>query len=250
MVSLSRVLFVIALLAMSSCSKLGDYTAGTTTTTTPVPSPSVSVTVPEADHEWGFENTGNDSGSVGGWTGALTGTYTNTAGEFKVGSYAAKFTTGDSFSLGAVTFPSELTISCWVRWITGLGTENTIIANSAAGASTDGFRFYVNEANGKLVLEMGSGAANVVLNSVGNLATATYTHVVVEMDNVLNQSAIYINGALDSSSTVQAGFGLNTAAFLGSMAGSTNPFNGDLDDCRIYSISLSAAQVAILYNSY
>jgi hypothetical protein len=118
MVSLSRILLVIALFAMGGCSKLGDYTADATVA--PVPTPSVSVTVPEPDHLWGFENTPNDTGSVGGWNGSFTGSanYTSVAGQFEVGTTAAKFTgaAGDGFPLGAQTVPSEMTFACWVNW--------------------------------------------------------------------------------------------------------------------------------------
>ncbi len=91
MVSFLRALIIIAVLAMSSCSKLGDSSADGTVAA-PAPIPSFVVTVPDPDHQWGFENTGNDTGSVGGWDGSFTGAanYTTTMGEFKVGTAAAK----------------------------------------------------------------------------------------------------------------------------------------------------------------
>lgn len=246
-----RVLLIVAalsaMLLAGACSKLGDYSAGNAAP--PVPSPTVSVTVPDPIHYWAFENNGTDSGSVGGWTGTLSGgSFTNTVNEFKVGSYAAKFGAGDDFSLGIQTFPAELSVACWVRWISGTG-PNTIIANTAAGANANGFRFYV-QTTGQLILETGTGSAGVATDSVTLLSTATYYHIVAELDGVLNQSAIYVNGVLDQSGSIESGFGLSTAAFLGSMAGATNSFNGELDDCKIFNVALSAAQVTILYNGY
>jgi hypothetical protein len=241
-----RTLLIMAVLSMGACSKLGDLSPADTANV-PVPTPSVAVTVPDPIHEWAFDSNGNDS--VGSWTGTLNGgSYTTTAGEVKVGTAAAKFAAGDDFSLGAQTFPAEMTIACWVRWISGTG-PNTIVANSATGANTDGFRFYA-KTTGQLVLETGTGSAGVAVNSVTSLTTATYTHVAVILDGVLNQSAIYVNGALDQSGTVQSGFNLTTAAFLGSMAGATNSFSGELDDCKVFNVALSSAQMTLLYNSY
>jgi hypothetical protein len=250
MVSLSRILLVIAFLAMGGCSKLGDYTAGATVA--PVPTPSVSVTVPEPDHEWNFENILTDTGSVGGWNGSFTGSanYTSNSGEFEVGIAAAKFTgaAGDGFPLGSKMVPSEMTVACWVRWLSSANPEY-ITANSAAGANANGFRLYMTAA-GKINLETGSGSAGVAVTSNATLISGTYTHVVAVFDQVLNQSAIYVNGAQDQTGTVQSGYSLSANTFLGTEASNTDAFKGDLDDCRIYSISLSAAQVAILYNSY
>jgi hypothetical protein len=238
--------FFLILLALTSCSKLADYSADVNTI--PVPTPSVSVTVPDPIHEWGFESNPNDS--VGSWNGTVTGaTYDTTATEFKVGTAALKFTgAGQDFSLGAQTFPSEMTIACWVRWVSG-GGPNTIIANSVSGATTDGFRFYV-AATGQLILETGHGGSGIATDSITNLQTLTYTHVAVVLDNVLDQTAIYVNGALDKSGTVETGFNLSTAAFLGSMSGATNSFSGELDDCKIFNVALSSAQMTLFYNSY
>jgi hypothetical protein len=249
MVSLFRLLLAIALLAMSGCSKLGDYTADTTTVT-PAPSPSVSVTVPEPDHEWNFENTPNDTGSATAWNGSFTGgaNYTTTAGTFKVGTAAASFgAAGDGFPIGSRTVPSEMTVACWVKWTSSANPEY-IIANSAAGPSANGFRLYVTAA-GKINLETGNNTTGVTVTSNATLTTA-YTHVVAVFDQVLNQSVIYVNGAQDQTGGVQSGYNLTATTFLGTEASNTDAFKGDLDDCRIYSISLSAAQVAILYNSY
>jgi hypothetical protein len=240
-------IFIVVITLLSGCSKLADYKQDVASPA-PVPSPSITVSVPDPIHAWTFENNGNDSGSTGGWTGTMTGTYSSTAGDFKVGSYAAKFSAGQSFSLGAQTFPSELTVACWVRWLSG-SAPNAIIANSAQGLNVDGFRLYV-QASGQVVLETGTGGAGVAVDSVSLLSSGVYTHVVAEFDNVLNQSAIYVNGVLDQSGTVQPGYNLTAAAFLGSMSGSTVSFNGELDDCRIYNVALSAQQVTLLYNSY
>jgi hypothetical protein len=235
-------------LSLSGCSKLADYSLDVATPT-PVPSPSVSVSVPSAIHEWDFENNGNDTGSIGGWPGTLSvGTYTTTAGEFKVGSYAAKFSSAGEFSLGAQALPDQMTISCWVKWLSG-GGPNTIIANSAFGAIQSGIRFYV-QTTGQLTLETGNNTSGVAVNSVTLLTSGTYTHVVAEFDNVLNQSAIYVNGALDQSGAVESGYGLGSSVSLGAIPGATDSFNGELDDCRIFNVALSSQQVTILYNSY
>jgi hypothetical protein len=245
-------ILITAALVLNGCSKLADYsldipnTVGSATPIPASPSPSPSVTVPAAIHEWGFEQNGTDA--IGSWNGTLSPSTYSTSAE--VGTYSAQFTTGGSFTLGAQTIPNETTVSCWIKWISGSGTDNTIIANSASGASTSGFRFYVVQSTGKLVLETGNGSTGVSVDSNSALGSGAYTFVAVEVDNVLNQSAIYINGALDQSGSVQTGYSMTTALSLGSMAGATSSFNGELDDCRIFNVALSSQQVLTLYNSY
>lgn len=241
------------------CSNLGDYTdASTQPSVTTSYSPTPSVTLPNPIHHWGFENTGTDDGTTGGWNGTLMGaaSYTSSVAQVKVGSYALSLTgtTGDAFSLSSVTVPTLMTFACWVQWSSGsLVASNTIFANSTSpaggGSNQSGFRLYVIESTGQVVFETSDGTTIVQTTSSSNLASGTYTHVAVTVDSTNNQDSIYLNGDSSSGTGVtQANFGLTGGAFIGSMPSSEAPFNGQLDDCRVYDQLLSSAQIQLLYS--
>jgi hypothetical protein len=240
--------FVVSAVAMTTaCSDLGQY------------QDPASVTLPSAIHYWAFDGSGLDTGSLSGWPGTLEGaaSYTSVASALRVGSGALAFTgaAGDGFSFGSITLSSELTLGCWVNWTSGgAAPENTILANSVTGASTNGLRFYVVEASGQIKLETGDGVSGASVSSVSNLTSGTYAHVTLVVDGSSNQASIYINGLLNQSGLTQPNFNLTAQTAFGAMVSNvpafTSAFNGDLDDCKLYNQALSAAQVALLYGGY
>jgi len=247
------VLLLGALSWEQGCSKLGDFVdPSTQPVVTTSFSPTPPIVLPDAIHHWGFENSGADDGTTSGWAGNLSGsaTYTSNAAQVKVGTYALNLTgtAGDAFSLPSITMPTQMTIACWVLWTQGTGNPNTIFSNSTSTvASQSGFRLYVIDGSGQVVFETTDGTTIVQATSNSNLHTGIYAHVAVSVDTN-NVASVYINGVTGTSGATQAGFGLTGSAFIGTMASNANPFNGDIDDCRVYDQALSAAQIQLLYS--
>jgi hypothetical protein len=238
--------FLWGALLISGCSNLANYSDEVTPNPTTPP-----VTLPEADHLWAFENNGNDTGSAADWAGSLSGggsSYSSSSPE--VGSYSLALTTNGYFSIGSVTLPSELTIACWVN-PTALGSVQTMISDSAVGASNPGLRFYVT-ATGKLTLETDNGTNSSSLTSASALTTGVYTHIAAVIDSAGSATTIYINGVSNQAGSAISS--LNSAAqttYFGAMtSGTADTLIGNLDDCRIYAEALSAAQISLLYESY
>jgi Concanavalin A-like lectin/glucanases superfamily len=253
------VLLLGALSWEQGCSKLGDFVdPSTQPVVTTSFSPTPPVVLPDAIHHWGFENSsgggGTDDGTVGGWTGSLLGnaTFTSNAPQVKVGTYALNLTgtPGDAFSLPSISVPTQMTFACWVRWTQGTGNPNTIFSNSTSTIpAQSGFRLYVIDGSGQVVFETTDGTTIVQASSNSNiLHTGVYAHVAVSVDSANNLASVYINGVAGLSGVTQTGFGLTGSAFIGTMVSSTNPFNGDIDDCRVYDQVLSAAQIQLLYS--
>jgi hypothetical protein len=259
------VLLLGALSWEQGCSKLGDFVdPGTQPVITASFSPTPPVILPDAIHHWGFEAaSGADDGTVGGWAGSLAGNanYTLNAAQVKVGTYALNLTgtAGDAFSLPSVTMPTQMTLACWVQWTQGTGNPNTIFSNSTSTApAQSGFRLYVIDGSGQVVFETTDGTTIVQASSNSNiLHTGVYAHVAVSVDsaNNLNLASVYINGVAGLSGVTQANFSLTGSAFIGSMPSTSNPlianinpFNGNIDDCRVYDQVLSAAQIQLLYS--
>lgn len=253
------VLFFGALSWEQGCSKLGDFTdPSTQPAITTSYSPTPPITVPDAVHHWGFENSGADDGTTGGWGGSLVGSasYISSASapsQVKVGSDALQVTgaAGDGFSLSSVTMPAQMTIACWVQWTQGVGVSNAIFANSTTSTpSQSGFRLYVVDASGIVIFETTNGTTIVQVSSSTNLSSGIYAYVAVAVDTVNNVAALYINGTQSSSGVTQNGFSLNGATFIGSMASNTNPFDGNIDDCKVFDQALTSDQVQLLYSGY
>jgi len=87
-------------------------------------------------------------------------------------------------------------------------------------------------------------------NSVGQLTPNAWNYVVFTYDG--HTETLYLNGVLDStnpastSSLCQAG----TSIQIGRESSAFQPFNGILDDIRIYNQALSATGLSNLYNSF
>jgi hypothetical protein len=242
------VLLLGALSWEQGCSNLGDFVdPSTQPSVTTSFSPTPPVVLPDAIHQWEFENSGADGGTVGGWGGTPSGSYSYSMASVKFGNYALSLS-GGTFSLGSVTAPAQLTIACWVQWTQGSGNPNTIFSNSSSAVpAQSGFRLYVIDGSGQAVFETTDGTTIVQASSNSNLHTGVYAHVAVTVD-ATNNVAVYVNGITGASGAAKTGFGLSGSAFIGSMPSNANPFNGNLDDCRVYDQALSAAQIQLLYS--
>ncbi|MEW6063009.1 MAG: LamG domain-containing protein [Nanoarchaeota archaeon] len=102
--------------------------------------------------------------------------------------------------------------------------------------------------------ELSIGGSRKELNSVSTLTASTWYHVVATYDGSVMK--IYINGVLDNSSSQTGNIdNYNTDVWLG-MHSTCNsvPFNGIIDEVRIYNRTLSAAEIlehnATRYNTF
>ena len=85
--------------------------------------------------------------------------------------------------------------------------------------------------------------ANFNANSTGTLSANTWYHVAATWD--ANISRIYINGVADGTNTGDSNLLGNTYR-IGHSAVLGGPFNGNIDDIRIYNRALSAQEIRTL----
>jgi autotransporter-associated beta strand protein len=161
------------------------------------------------------------------------------------GSYASTQSTLD--------FGASFTISGWIYLPSGVSSIRTIAANSASGATTTGFRFYVNSFNttdGKLVLETANGTqfANVA-SALGVVAFDTWQHVAAVINRSSGTATLYCNGQVVGSGSIRNDF-LNTSILsIGAMAAGNFQLRGTLDDLRLHSRVLSVSEISSLLAS-
>ncbi len=113
-----------------------------------------------------------------------------------------------------------------------------------ASGNTWSFRPYA--ANGTNTV---NGTANGIDSPVGTAVAGTWNHVVVVNDGT--DCKLYVNGVLQSSYTPTTWpyvpGGALSGTTIGRRFGTTNNFNGMLDECAFYNTALSATDVADRY---
>jgi len=189
----------------------------------------------------GSTSTDESSNSI---DGTLGGGATWEGTEVNGGSYAAEFgnSNGDRIELGSsatVDFTGDMTIVCWF-YLTGQGDDNTIVSK------TDG-------SNGWMVIEDGglikcwfeAGTPNIF--SVNpSLTTSTWYKLYVTYDQSDSAWEIWIDGTkyTDGSDGGTADYNADATLVIGAeRTNGYNPFNGYIDDLRIYNRELDKTEM-------
>lgn len=155
----------------------------------------------------------------------------------------------------ASTLPIPLgdafTLASWVYLPSGENSIRTIAANSASGFNANGFRFFINRfnaANAELVLETGNGSqSTIIVSPAGTVATDRWQHVAAVVNRTSGEATLYVNGAPVASGEVRTDFNHNAVLALGAMVGGLHGLRGNIDDFRIYSRLLDAAELTTVF---
>ena len=147
---------------------------------------------------------------------------------------------------------NQFTIALWVYPKQTQTSYQMLVAKEDASGNSRNYGLYIVPTTNQVRYSVfGSDCSTKFAgNSTGELALNAWNHVVFTYDGVTE--SFYLNGVLDSFSAAEGvspcqaatpvKMGMETAAF--------QPFNGVLDDVRIYSQALSALGVSNLYNSF
>ena len=194
---------------------------------------------------YSLENDVQDS-SGNGHDGAVLGTPTYVDGPAGKGK-ALLFpgTPGTGVDLGTFD-PSEktgmLSVSLWARW-NGLTTyyQGVIAKRSAWAADQMMWHIEASQSTGSLSFTRnGSGSANAPALKVGE-----WTHLAVTFDKTT--ARFYVNGVQTGSGAFSFGTGRDAALEFGcDNANGGNPFNGALDEIKLYDIVLTPAEILAL----
>ncbi|MFT7044458.1 MAG: hypothetical protein ACJAW7_003230, partial [Candidatus Azotimanducaceae bacterium] len=160
----------------------------------------------------------------------------------------------DSTQFGVGDDNQNFTISVWVKPDGPVSAINTILANSAQGASVDGFRFFINAA-GEIRIE--------TANDVGDTGTAESNPSVIVADQwnqitvVIDRSGagvgtatIYLNGVnVTNDATIRNDFDVTSDWQVGQMESNNSRFHGVIDELQISSGTRTADWVQATYLS-
>jgi len=181
-----------------------------------------------------------------GHDGVLIGTPTYVAGPAGKGQgLLFSGAPGQAVDLGTFN-PSErtgmLSVSLWAKW-NGLSTQwqGLIGKRTTWDAAQMMWQIEANQTTGTLSFtRSGSGSAGAPALKVGE-----WTHIAVTFDKTT--AKFYVNGAMTGQGAFSFGSGKDsTIEFGADNSGGGNPFNGALDEVRLYDIVLTDAEILAL----
>lgn len=144
-------------------------------------------------------------------------------------------TVADSASLD---FTGAFSMSYWVKF-NSVATEQWLVSKGG-GWNRAGF-FSTIYSSGNLRFGMGNGAAEVTADN-GGFTTDTWYHIVMTYDGTTMRA--YSNGILlPNTNTNSYSYGNDFPVSIGRSDNNNIPFNGLLDEVRIYERALSAVEI-------
>jgi hypothetical protein len=148
---------------------------------------------------------------------------------------------------------TAFTISCWFNETSDTGNIQALIGNKNSGAAS-GWTFFLNTFNTsdhRIYFEARNGTGEDAKTNAAVFNNGVWYHVaVVVSDSTSSQiSAIYLNGVSQTlaANTLNSGFNATAAPRIGEFTSGNFPMSGDIDDVRIYTRALSAADIQQLY---
>ena len=195
---------------------------------------------------------------------AMTGSPSWVAGQ--IGPYSLDFSgTGQYLSVaspasGVLDFAdgASFSITGWFNRDTFTADHTIVAKRNGQTATDDGYIVYIDDATDTLVFEASDTADTDEYQRVSTSAfTATGWHqfAVTWNDSATTDPVnIFIDGALNNGTATgtfaSMGDLTESVAFrIGAESDAGNPFDGKLDDIRIYGYALSADQVKKVYNT-
>ena len=186
--------------------------------------------------------------STGGSPGALQNGPLWVPG--KLGSALSFDGADDLVDLGILDIAgSALTIAAWIKADSFATDDGRILSRTTGGAEQDHYFMLstINNGGMKLRFRLKTGTTTTtLLASSGTLAVGQWIHVAAVYDGsamILYQDGVEVGrraktGALATSATTRAAIGRNPQPYA--------PFDGTIDDVRVYQRALSASDVQAL----
>jgi len=192
-----------------------------------------------------------NSGAVTQGTGIQgnCGVFANASSQFLYTAGTATFMDYGVTVAGTAPANSGLTYACWVN-ATSLAALNAVMSRQGGSANQRGPRILTTSTKAEAVISQ-DGATDVTIVGATSLTTATWYHLAMVCDLSIPLTTIYVNGVSDASSAsvtamwVPVGMPLAIGArgVIANGSGGASFWNGSIDECRIWTRALSAAEV-------
>jgi hypothetical protein len=157
---------------------------------------------------------------ISGYDAAVTGTPTFVAGADGLANHAVQITADDGWALCPVFDPirqsGQMTVSFWAKWAEAPGTRQDLQAESSTGDS--------------------------LVDPNGLQAENRWQHICTVYEG--STGKLYVDGVLAAQGPWQLASDTEAAFNIGISADLQNPFNGAMDDIRIYNYAFNEYEVA------
>ncbi len=150
---------------------------------------------------------------------------------------------GSTSSYVAVRNSAELditgsfTIEAWVNPVNVTSPSFQIILQKR-NAGADGYTLYLS--NGKVAIRTGSSTR---ITGQQVIPSNTWSHIAGTYNSATNTFTTYVNGSFDTSAVVAAAAPPTNSDSIWIGKGSNSPFNGVMDEVRIWNRNLSSTEV-------
>ena len=179
----------------------------------------------------GQANHGTNNGANYGTTGII-----GTALEFDGTDYV-------DVGNNAVLTPSDISISAWIKAST-LDTYNGIITNKPD--ANHGINLQIGTS--RIAALVGDGSAYTYVNTTWAPDVDIWYHIVITHNSSDNNNILYVNGNNENEATRALAYSTPVNTIIGRFYTGSLPFNGLIDEIRIYNRVLSSDEVTDLYN--
>ena len=138
------------------------------------------------------------------------------------------------------------TISLWGKVSSATNVRYFFGHTSSSTSWADRIQLYMS--NGDSQLDLGLGGSHTTATNIAALSTGTWYHIALTWHN--GDYSVYVDGVSKASGTYTGLSTLGSVADIGNNGSSsdrTEPFNGVIDDVRIYDKALDADEVNAIY---
>lgn len=149
--------------------------------------------------------------------------------------------TDDYIATTSIKYGSDITLSAWIK--TSSSAQKPVISNRSGG----GGETYFGISGNVTFLYVNSATPPSVSGTTGINDSAWHHLAITHTGSTTN---VYVDGKLDKSTSQTGGFSsvTDTVRIAHDVANSTEYFDGQIDDVRIYNYALSADQVKGVMN--
>jgi len=150
----------------------------------------------------------------------------------------------DAGNGASLNITDAITISAWVKWLSP-AIKEIITKMDSANVNANAYEFY--QGNNGVVFRIWKDGVVSSLSSATTITTNTWAQIVVTWDGTTKK--IFINGVQDpNTQAVSAPIDSTTGkVVIGAYATAVYPFNGFIDEVRIYNRALSAAEIMSIF---
>lgn len=139
-----------------------------------------------------------------------------------------------------LSITGDFTVECWVNQAVQTGAQ--IVIQKRLGSTASGYTLYMN--GGRVVIRTNSTTR---LTGATTVPANTWTHVGATYNSTSGLFTIYVNGAPDGTITVASAVPAADTDSLRIGAGFNSPFNGMIDEVKVWNVERTSAQMLATY---